>query len=414
MAQKLTDTIVKTLPAPAKGNKITYDSEVKGFGVRVTAAGARSFILNYRIKGRERRYTIGSHPDWKTTVARDEAMRLKRFVDVGEDPLGSKEDERQAQEAERRKMSVGDMLDAFVTDHAEAELKEKTSKEYGRIVRALLKPALGELKIDAIEPKDVARFYRANSARPTQAAAAVRVLSSAMSWAEESGLRAQGTNPAKIRLKGSRRRTRLFSELEVARLQAAIGKLEDEKDITATVARGLRLLFATGCRAGEVCTLRWSDIDFEAGTMRWGDSKTGYLEKPITQEARALLKAAQRVVGIDWVCPSNRPAKALRVETLEAGFEQVMAEAKVEARENATLHLIRHWFATKIYTDKSISLPVQMAIVGHKSVATAMRYAHVTPDEMVAAAQEAAQRRGAAVEAAGKRGAVVALQGVAR
>ena len=61
----LTDSAVKRLPPPARGNRITYDTAVKGFGCRVTAAGARAFILNYRTNaGRERRYTIGAFPDW--------------------------------------------------------------------------------------------------------------------------------------------------------------------------------------------------------------------------------------------------------------------------------------------------------------------------------------------------------------
>jgi hypothetical protein len=80
MAEKLTDKLVKALPAPPKSNRITYDSEVSGFGIRVTAAGARSFALNYRRKADalDRRWTIGSFPDWTAGAARDEARRLKR------------------------------------------------------------------------------------------------------------------------------------------------------------------------------------------------------------------------------------------------------------------------------------------------------------------------------------------------
>ncbi|MGD0314926.1 MAG: Arm DNA-binding domain-containing protein, partial [Xanthobacteraceae bacterium] len=74
MASKLTDAVVKALPAPAKGSRIFYDAAVKGFGVRVTSTGARSFVLNYRTRlGRERRFTIGAFPDWKTGAARTEA-----------------------------------------------------------------------------------------------------------------------------------------------------------------------------------------------------------------------------------------------------------------------------------------------------------------------------------------------------
>lgn len=96
MAQRLTDKddglsdkIVRGLPAPAAGNKITYDATMKGFGVRVTAAGAKAFIPNYRAGGRERRITIGSFPDWGVSAAREEARALKRRIDQGQDPMAS-------------------------------------------------------------------------------------------------------------------------------------------------------------------------------------------------------------------------------------------------------------------------------------------------------------------------------------
>ncbi len=65
MADELTDKLAKAMPGHETGNRITYDVDVKGFGVRVTSAGAKAFILNYRAGGRERRITSGSHPDWK-------------------------------------------------------------------------------------------------------------------------------------------------------------------------------------------------------------------------------------------------------------------------------------------------------------------------------------------------------------
>src|SRR4051794_9723815 len=85
----LTDKFIKEIDPPGKGNFITYDDVVKGFGCRVTAAGARAFVLNYRTKsGQERRYTIGSFPAWKVAPARKEASELKKRVDRGEDPMG--------------------------------------------------------------------------------------------------------------------------------------------------------------------------------------------------------------------------------------------------------------------------------------------------------------------------------------
>ena len=83
--QRLTDTIVRNRALPDRGNAIRWDCNVKGFGCRVTAAGARSFVVDYRRKadGLQRRATIGSFPDWSTTAAREMAKRIKRDVDLG-------------------------------------------------------------------------------------------------------------------------------------------------------------------------------------------------------------------------------------------------------------------------------------------------------------------------------------------
>jgi Arm DNA-binding domain len=60
---------------------IEYDGKIAGFGIRVTAAGAKSFVLNYRIDGRKRLYTIGSWPDeFSADAARAKAMELRSEI----------------------------------------------------------------------------------------------------------------------------------------------------------------------------------------------------------------------------------------------------------------------------------------------------------------------------------------------
>src|SRR6516162_6556453 len=111
MKRHLTDKVVKDLPAPADRNTTTFDENVVGFGVRVNASGSRNFVFNYRLRsGRERRMTIGAFGAWSTVAARAEAKRLQARVDLGEDPLGEIQNERNAQ-------TMSDLFSRYEEEH---------------------------------------------------------------------------------------------------------------------------------------------------------------------------------------------------------------------------------------------------------------------------------------------------------
>src|ERR1035437_1703048 len=88
MGKRIVEKSIKKMDAPSHQNRIEWDSEIPGFGVRVTAAGAMSFILDYRIAGRQRRYTIGRHPELTVAAARAEAGKLRARIRDGHDPMG--------------------------------------------------------------------------------------------------------------------------------------------------------------------------------------------------------------------------------------------------------------------------------------------------------------------------------------
>jgi hypothetical protein len=73
----ITQRAVKAAKPPANGNHIHYDDQLRGFGLRVTAANVNSFVLNYSIAGRERRFTIGRWPEWSADAARAEAPQWR-------------------------------------------------------------------------------------------------------------------------------------------------------------------------------------------------------------------------------------------------------------------------------------------------------------------------------------------------
>src|SRR5208282_6642386 len=102
MSDKLSAKKIHSEPAPAKGARTIFDSEVKGFGLRLFAPtkrhpeGARSFFLNYRVGGVERRFTIGNYPTWSAEAARAEAKELRKRIDRGENPAVDKRERREA------------------------------------------------------------------------------------------------------------------------------------------------------------------------------------------------------------------------------------------------------------------------------------------------------------------------------
>src|SRR5438045_6889875 len=93
--KKLNEETIRRMRVPATGNSITYFAGAtvqgvkapRGFGVRVTAGGSRAFVLNYRLRGREHRFTIGAWPDWSALKAVREARNLRQRVDRGENPI---------------------------------------------------------------------------------------------------------------------------------------------------------------------------------------------------------------------------------------------------------------------------------------------------------------------------------------
>ena len=78
MAERLTEIRARKELAPARGQTLLWDTDVKGFALRITAGGAKSFLLDYRVEGRQRRLTIGSFPDWSVQAARAAAKKLKQ------------------------------------------------------------------------------------------------------------------------------------------------------------------------------------------------------------------------------------------------------------------------------------------------------------------------------------------------
>jgi integrase len=372
---RLTDRIVNQLPSPARGNKVTYDTETKGFGARVTAAGGRAFILNYRRKadGRERRFTIGSFPDWKTTAAREEAKRLKRDIDGGADPVGELVEGRAA-------ATVADLCVRFLQEYVPRK-KASTQRDYRQQVAVDIVPAIGRLKVAAVSFADIDTLHRKISARaPTHANRVLAVLSRLFSLAVRWGMCRD--NPVRgIERNPEHKRHRYLTASEITRLAKALDGLRDQG-----AANAVRLLLLTGARRGELLAAKWADIDPIGGV--WvkpgATTKQGTLHRvPLSTAACQLLAGMKEQATTEWLFPTPRGGR--HRTDIDDAWEALRKAADIP---DVRTHDLRHTYAS-VLASSGLSLPIIGRLLGHTTAQTTLRYSHLLDDPLRAATEHA-------------------------
>ena len=151
---------------------------------------------------------------------------------------------------------------------------------------------------DAIKWRPV--HYRLRKT-PSIANRAVGMLSRLFDMAEAWGVAPEGGNPCRFVKKDKNRNCeRFLSEQEFRRLGQVLSDLEAEGRVSASVIAAFRLLMLTGCRRNGILTLRWEDVDLDAGEIRLRDAKTGArsvaLSPAMSSATRPRLPCAFRIV----------------------------------------------------------------------------------------------------------------------
>ena len=362
---RITASSVNALAA----GEILRDIEVRGFGAR-RRKGPPSYFLQTRVNGRLRWITIGKHSSpWTPSTARREALRLLNEIADGVDPGLERR-------ASRAVPTVAEAAKDFMESHG-AKLKASTRTEYDRLLRNAILPAFGRRTIDDIARNDITRFHNALSETPRKANFALAVLSIMMSWCEEEGLRARGTNPCRqIRKYREVARQRFLSDEELERLGRVLQELEQAGEESPYAIAAIRLLLLTGARLGEILSLEWRFVDLQRGLLALPDSKTGQKAIFLNEAAVNLLLLLPRETANPFVIVGARPSSHLI--NLQKPWRRIRERAGLG---DVRIHDLRHSFAS-IAAAQGASLQLIGRLLGHTTPQTTQRYAHLVADQV--------------------------------
>ena len=401
MTDRINQKLIEKLDAPESGNAILYDEDVRGFGVRVTSNGVKSFILNYRINGRERRYTIARCDEWSVTAARQKAEALRGDIAKGIDPMKERE-------ALLGAPTFAELAGEWLED-AEGRKRESSLRQDRAMLRDILKPALASRHLAEIDSSALSKIHRSLKNTPYRANRVLALVSAIFGWAiRNDAARAKwgiNENPVKgiERYYEEKRETWLTQE-QLAALENALAAYPDR-----CVADAIRLLILTGSREAEVLRAEWAQFDLKRGfwtkpSHHTKQKKTEHV--PLSDASVLVLKRLQaHQNGSPYLFPGRYGDKA-RV-TLQRPWRQVCRAAGlaiaipykgnrrelVRYKPSVRIQDLRHSFASHLVS-KGESLHIVGKLLGHTQPQTTARYAHLAD----AALRDAANRFGQIVD----------------
>ena len=374
---KLTKRVVENL-APEPKERIVWDQELSGFGIRIYPTGRKVYIVQYRSFGRTRRKNLGQHGVLTADEARKDAKLVQADVARGGDPSAERK-------AKLRSPTVAQLGERFLTDYVALHCKPTTQRDYASIIRRTIGPILGPIKATEITRTDIIHFHHLKRATPYRANRSVAILSKMLNVAEDWGLRPFGSNPA-IRIKKYREeeKKRYLKDEEQARLGEVLFDGLEAGEYSEYVVAAFYLLLLTGCRLKEIQTLKWEYVT--PRHLELPDSKTGRRRIPLPQEACEVLAALPRRVGNPYVILGDKPDGYYN--DLQKPWRKIRAKAGLE---DVRLHDLRHTYAS-VAVMNGIDPFTLKEIMGHKNLSTTLRYAHLSDEVVQRAAGQIANR----------------------
>ena len=329
----LTDRTVRALKPPAEGRLDVWDEEISGFGLRLSAAGRRTWILMYRHGRTLRRFTLGQYPTIGLAAARAKARDALHDVAHGEDPARKKAEERRAE-------TFAELAHEYIERHAKRKRSgdedirilngSPHKKKTGKRPHEPLVKRWGSRRAKDLSRRDVRDLLDDIGERaPIMANRVLALVRKMFNFAIERDW--LDTNPCHMikKVAPEQQRDRVLTEDEIR----AVWKASDRGDLVIASVFKLRLL--TAQRGGEVLSARWDEMDLRTAwwTIPKERSKNGLAHRvPLSPQALKVLKVLRRVTGdSQWVFPSPKKEDVCIAHAQKA-IERVVERCHVDFR----------------------------------------------------------------------------------
>lgn len=390
---------------PGKQQAFMRDSEAPGLRVRVTAAGAKSFVYEAKLNRQTIRRTIGDVKAWSIEQARTEARRLAVVLDGGQDPREIERQQQAARAAQRQQeqtqaVTVGEAWAVYLADRrqhwgerhyqdheklsrAGGETAKRGTRGRGVTIAGPLHPLMALRLQDLTAPVIEAWAAEQANTRPTPARLSWRLLRAFLAWCAEHPQYAAvvpAQNPAKTRRarealgKAGVKQDALLRE-QLPAWFAAVRNIGNP-----AISAYLQTLLLTGARPGEVLAMRWEDMNTQWRGLTIRDKVEGERVIPLTPYVHQLLAALPR--RSEWVFAGavREPGKA--AQPIAKPHHAHTTACKVAGIEGLTFHGLRRSF--KSLTEwLEIPAGVVAQIQGHKPSATAEKHYTVRPLDLL-------------------------------
>ncbi|MGR9269847.1 tyrosine-type recombinase/integrase [Rhizobium leguminosarum] len=402
---KLTKSLIAAIEPPESGTETLWDSEVRGFGVRVTKNGVKSFVLKYtNAAGTARWMTLCRVGELTVDEARERCRVIRGRVAAGEDPAAERMADRKAETVEellglyekegliiQRGKDQGKPMKPLTAQYTMARLRHHVS------------PLLGKKRCKDIGAGDIERFVRDVAAGKTAkdekvaprkriivkggegaARKVVRDFSAVCSFAVRRAV--MPSNPCeKAAVRKVDNRKELFLSLDQIAALGAILKAMEEEGVSRKATDSFRLLALTGCRRNEILGLKWSEVDFHRGLLALDDSKTGKSIRPLGAATMTVL-AGIKQTDSPYVFPASDGSD---------GFYQggkrfwPIVRDRAKLPKGTTFHTLRHSIGS-LTASSGESLLITGAVLGHSNPRSTAIYAHISQDPAKRAADHIA------------------------